>query len=152
MALRATGIEEIMKEINVGGEEGPELSLWAQPDAESCDRKGSGHLGSVWSHGGRERAMLGRAWPAVEAGAGRLMKMEAGFALGWQNGEVVSDLEPWVSDLQGKGTDWGMNARGKKIKTWLDKFSKAWFWRAIDNWGTGCSKQGVTRGVYFAFA
>lgn len=41
----------------------------------------------------------------MEAGAGRLMTTEAGSALGGQNEEVVSDLEPGVSDLQGKGAD-----------------------------------------------
>lgn len=39
MAFRATGIEEIIEDISVGREEGPELSPRAQPHADSCNQR-----------------------------------------------------------------------------------------------------------------
>lgn len=84
MAFRSTGIEEIIKDISVEREEGPELSPRAQPHTDSCNQR-ERTPGNVWSHRSQERTLLRCVWPALEVGLGRLVKMKAEDALGWHN-------------------------------------------------------------------
>lgn len=69
MAFRATGIEEIIKDISVGREEGPELSPRAQPHTESYTQREK-TPGNVWSHRSQERTLVRCVRPTLEVELG----------------------------------------------------------------------------------